>query len=51
LLWLTRVLVFNQALLDLTSSIASHVEFALLVLLALDLIFLGVAEVVTRLMR
>jgi hypothetical protein len=51
LLWLTRVLVFNQALLDMTSSIAGHVDFALLVLLALDLIFLGVAEVVTRLMR
>jgi hypothetical protein len=51
LLWLTRVLVFNHVLLDLTSSIAAHVDFALLVLLALDLVFLGVAEVVAHLMR
>jgi len=50
LLWLTRVLVFNHTLLDLTSSIAGHVDFALLVLLALDLVFLAVAEVLARLL-
>ena len=50
LLWLTKVLVFNHALLDLTSSIAAHIDFALLVLLVLDLVFLVVAEVLARLM-
>ena len=49
LLWLAKVLLFNTALLDLTSSIAIHVDFALLVLLALDLVFLAIAEALARL--
>jgi len=48
LLWLTKILVFNNALLDLISSIAAHIDLALLVLLALDLIFLAIAELLVR---
>ena len=51
LLWLTKFLVFNNALLDLTSSIATHIDLALLVLLALDLVFLAIAEVLARMAR
>jgi hypothetical protein len=51
LLWLTKTLVFNNALLNLTSSVATRVDFALLVLLALDLVFLMIAEVLVRMMR
>jgi len=48
LLWLTKILVFNNALLDLTSSIATHIDLALLVLLALDMVFLAIAELLAR---
>lgn len=51
LLLLSKVLVFNAALLLLTSSIAIHIDFALLVLLALDIVFLVVAEVLAHFMR
>lgn len=51
LLWLTKVLVFNTALLTLTSSIASHIDLALLVLIVLDLVFLAVAELLARIAR
>jgi hypothetical protein len=51
LLWLTKILVFNNALLDLTSSIATHIDLALLVLLALDLVFLAIAELLARMAR
>jgi hypothetical protein len=51
LFWLTGHLVFNQALLQSTSSIARYIDFALLVLLALDLVFLAVAELIVQLMR
>jgi hypothetical protein len=51
LLWLTKILVFNNALLDITSSIAMHIDLALLVLLALDLVFLAIAEVLVRMAR
>jgi len=48
LLWLTKILVFNNALLNLISSIASHVDLALLVLLTLDLVILAIAELLAR---
>ncbi len=51
LLWLTRFLVFNKATLQAVASIAVHIDYALLVLLALDIIFLTIAEVLVRLIR
>ena len=51
LLWSIKLLVFNNAALQVTSSIATHIDFALLVLLALDLIFLIVADVLVRIIR
>ena len=51
LLWLTKILVFNITLLNLISSIAVHIDLALLVLLALDLVFLAIAELLTHLSR
>src|SRR5215467_5614714 len=49
--WLSGHLVLNQALLQSTSSIARYIDFALLVLVGLDLVFLGVAELIVQLMR
>lgn len=51
LLWSARILVFNHATLLATTSIATHIDFALLVLLALDIVFLLVAEVLVRIVR
>ena len=51
LFWLTGHLVFNYALLQSTSSIAKYIDFALLVLVGLDLAFLAVAELIVQLMR
>ena len=51
ILWLTKNLVFNDALLQNISSIAKYLDFALLVLLGLDIIFLVAAEVIVQLMR
>ncbi|HEY6286999.1 MAG TPA: hypothetical protein VIX20_15155, partial [Ktedonobacteraceae bacterium] len=51
LLWLTGHLVFNDTLLLNTSSIAKYIDFALLVLVGLDLVFLAVAELIVQLMR
>jgi len=51
LLWLSGHLVFNNALLHSTSSIAKYIDFALLVLVGLDLIFLAIAELIVQLMR
>jgi hypothetical protein len=51
LLWLTHFLVFNNAMLQLTASIAAHIDFALLILLALDIIFFIIAELIVRLVR
>lgn len=50
-LGLSKLLVFNAALLLVTSSIAIHVDFALLVLLVLDLAFLVVAELLAHMLR
>jgi hypothetical protein len=51
LLWLFKLLVFNDATLQTTSSIATHIDFALLVLLAIDFVFFLVAEMLARLLR
>ncbi len=51
LFWLTGHLVFNNALLLNTSSIAKYIDFALLVLVGLDLVFLAVAEIFVQLLR
>src|SRR5260221_246610 len=51
LLWYTHYLVFNDMLLHDVSSIATYIDFALLVLVALDIIFLAIAEVILQLVR
>jgi hypothetical protein len=51
LFWLTGHLVFNNALLLNTSSIARYIDFALLVLVGLDLVFLAIAELIVQLLR
>ncbi len=51
LLWYTGVLVFNNPLLQSISSIATHIDYALLLLLALDLAFLLIAEALVRAVR
>ena len=51
LLWSIKLLVFNNAALQVTSSIATHIDFALLLLLGLDLVFLIVAELLVRIVR
>ena len=48
ILWALKWLTFNDTTLQITSSIASHIDFALLVLLALDAIFLILAEAILR---
>src|SRR6266852_7314254 len=50
-LWLTKILHFDNALLILTSSVATRIDFALLVLLGLDLVFMAIAEVLVRVVR
>ncbi len=50
-LWLSNVLVFNEATLLTFSSIATHIDFALLVLLAIDIVFFLGAEFLARLTR
>lgn len=47
-LWYFRVLVFNNALLLRVSSISAHIDFALVVLLALDICFFLIAEAIAR---
>ncbi len=49
LLWFSKYLVFNGATLQATSSIATHIDFALLLLLAIDVVFFIVAEALLRL--
>jgi hypothetical protein len=51
LLWLSKVLILDNALLLRISSIAGYIDFAFLVLLALDVIFLLVAELIVQMMR
>jgi hypothetical protein len=51
LLWSTKLLVFNNATLQATSSIATHIDFALLILLGLDIVFLIGADILARMVR
>ncbi len=51
ILWATNAVVFNTQLLLLVSSVARRIDFALIVLLALDLAFLIVADILARLVR
>src|SRR3989440_12529513 len=49
LLWYSKYLVFNDATLQTTSSIAMHIDFALLLLLAIDIVFFIIADALLRL--
>ena len=51
LLWYGKVLVFNNATLQITSSIATHIDYALLVLLAIDIVFLIIADLLARIFQ
>lgn len=51
LLWAIKYLTFDEKLLLAISLIATHIDYVLLVLLALDIIFLAITEVTVRLMR
>jgi hypothetical protein len=51
LLWSTKYLVFNEQLLLATATVATHIDFALLALLALDVAFLIVADFLARLVH
>nr|HET6902524.1 hypothetical protein [Ktedonobacteraceae bacterium] len=51
LLWYARVLVFNNATLHTTSSIATHIDYVLLILLAIDIVFLVIADLLARIVR
>src|SRR6266699_3888305 len=51
LLWLFKLLVFNDTTLQAISSITMHIDFALLVLLAIDFVFFLGAELLARAVR
>ncbi len=51
LLWLAGALVFNAMLLENLATFSSRINFALVILLMLDLIFLGIAELIARALR
>ncbi len=51
LLWSARVLVFNDAFVHALGKIALYIDFAFLVLLALDIIFILIAEAIVQSMR
>jgi hypothetical protein len=51
LLWYSGVLVFNSSTLQAITSIATHIDYALLLLLALELVFILIAEVLVRTVR
>jgi len=50
-LWYLKVLVFDNATVQVTASIAMHIDYVLLILLALDILFFIIAEFVIRLVR
>ena len=50
LLWYSKYLVFNDSTLQTISSIAMHIDFALLLLLAIDIVFFIIADALLRLM-
>jgi hypothetical protein len=49
-LWLTHVLVFNHALLLRVAAVATDINFALLVLLGLEVVFFIIADLMARLL-
>ncbi len=51
LLWYINLLVFNNATLTTASSIATHIDYVLLVLLVLDVFFLIIAELLARIVK
>ena len=51
LLWYAKVLVFNNATLQTTSSIATHIDYVLLILLAIDIVFLIIADLLARIVQ
>lgn len=51
LLWATGALVFNNALLETLASFSTRINFALVLLLALDVVFVCIAEILVRLLR
>ena len=51
ILWVGKVLIFDDALLISLSSIAFYIDFAFIVLLALDAVFLLAAEMIVQGMR
>ncbi len=51
LLWYGRILLFNNATLQVASSIATHIDYVLLVLLALDIVFLIIADLLARIVQ
>ena len=51
LLWYARVLVFNDAFVHALGKIALYIDFAFLVLFALDIIFILIAEAIVQSMR
>ncbi len=51
ILLFTGYLAFNAALLDRVSSIATYIDFALLILLGLDIVFFIIAEAIVQIMR
>lgn len=51
LCWLTGALVFNAVLLENIASFSTRINFALVLLLALDLVFFGIAELFARILR
>lgn len=51
LLWYSGVLVFNNPTLQAITTVATHIDYALLLLLALELAFILIAEVLVRTVR
>ena len=51
ILWAAGSIVFNNALLQNIASPAKYLDFALLVLVGLDIVFLGIAEMLVQLIR
>lgn len=51
LLWLIKILVFDAATLQAFATIALHIDYALLILLGLDIVFFFIAEILVRLVR
>src|SRR5258708_2987874 len=51
ILWSPRYLVFNNAFLHSAASIATYIDFALIVLVALDIVSLVIAEGIVQMLR